>query len=864
MPITVNELKAANDAMLGNTNRGILFTTVNLSREAPRLSEMLSDLQAGVYTWEQFRNLVKQRLTVRSFPDFLDKFQPSFYYRLVPPPDAIVVDTPEGDAAEADAAEADDGEADASVVTGEAEGEAVGAAGDGAADEEFSVPTTLPEYEFSLEGGPAELGWRRVVITMDHPLFKNLSMHLKEKALTSATTVEVNVDAALWGFKPESQESLLRKSAKDLKSSSTKLMQEMRRNPKSPDTRRALEGYDRKLSDLENAVGDDLRVLPTITYGLAQARKALGAGGASGAGPAMGAFMLELGERARIIARPELPSETLKALPEAGQGTGGTGEIVLLRDALASRPLAKQEVQEIAKRPDTEQYPALVGTFMSEMIRLHKIQPMIGNMLAVVLQDPKQLATWNINAKEVEVFHDTFLGIYSMAVERFFSAIVPMFETLMGIYSLFNEFPADVRRGQPELIIANDELTDLWRVYNEELATFLRGACLQATNQYKDAVSFAVVPSVGPFRNNAPASPPSAFIHAGNFADEFHAPPAAEEKPDRGALYDSFEELRQAAAGDGGGFGRVSGAPEVMGLMQLGSECGFAVFFSPEEQVIAGRTRPEYLVALQDNYCPDSVVDKEWAVSGVLCLPDFVCLPPDGMLLTGKVMDGRSVGVEVPQIILRGCYVAAGRFMSNDNPEVLRSAIQKLPMEHRRAVPMQVRAPLPGIGVDLTKYPVLGATNLAPDHFLSDAIIRTLLGRDRSFLVFSHVAGQSPHIAVPRTLRRVRTDNGERYVLLNHWRQQVYLLRLFYAAYHIGHGGAWPTEEHMNFLMDRIVNWMGWYDNNREGFVNAFPSELEADRIIVEPVLEGGDVVSFILNLPFKAAVLGPLELSIE
>jgi hypothetical protein len=202
--------------------------------------------------------------------------------------------------------------------------------------------------------------------------------------------------------------------------------------------------------------------------------------------------------------------------------------------------------------------------------------------------------------------------------------------------------------------------------------------------------------------------------------------------------------------------------------------------------------------------------------------------------------------------------------MANDNAEVLRNEIQKLPMSQRRAAPMQVRATLPGVAVDLTKYPVLGATNLAPDHFLSDTIIRTLLGRDKSFLVFSHVSGQSPHIAAPRTLRRVRTDAGERYVMLHHWRQQTYLLRLFYAAYWKGRGGAWPTEAEMNTLMDQIVNWMGWYDKLREGFVNAFPSELEGDTIRVEPVKEGDDVVSYILDLRFKAAVLGPLELSIE
>ena len=538
MPITDVELKDANAAMLGNTNRGILFTTVNLSKDAKRLSGYLSDMAAGIYTWEQFRNIVRQNLTVKTFPEFLEKFEPCFYYRLAPPKDLASVDL---------SAPADEDETPLDTETAGSADEPEGETGNEAASEDeaavasVDMPTegvdadeyerdlglanSLPEYEFSLEGGPAELGWKRVPITMDHPLFKNLSQHLKERALTSKTTVDVSVDDALWGFKPQMAESLLRKTAQDFKSISKKLALESKRNPNSPETRNALEAYDRKLTELEAAIGDDLRVLPTITSGLATARKALGAGGASGAGPAMGAFMLEMGERAALMMRPEDPTKALKALGAGGDDPkalgAGSREIVPLSKALEiSRQKAKKaehKVTEIVKLPDNDQYPALVGSLMHDMVKRHKIQPVIGNMLSVVLQDAQQLATWNLSSKEVEVFHDTFLGIYSMAVENFFKAIVPMFETLMGVYALFNEFPSDVRRGQPELIVANDEITDLWRIYNDEMAIFMRSSCLQATHLYQDAISFAIVPSVAPFKNKAPASPPSNFIHAGDF-----------------------------------------------------------------------------------------------------------------------------------------------------------------------------------------------------------------------------------------------------------------------------------------------------------------------------------------------------------
>ena len=58
-------------------------------------------------------------------------------------------------------------------------------------------------------------------------------------------------------------------------------------------------------------------------------------------------------------------------------------------------------------------------------------------------------------------------------------------------------------------------------------------------------------------------------------------------------------------------------------------------------------------------------------------------------------------------------------------------------------------------------------------------------------------------------------------------------------------GGEWPTPEEMTQLMTSIVNWMGWYDRQREGYVNSFPGEMDGDAILVEPILEGGQLASF-------------------
>ena len=67
MPIDMQAFLKANEAMRANTNRAILFTTVNPDKKIRRLSEFLPDLEQGRVTWNQFREDHLRRLTVRSF-----------------------------------------------------------------------------------------------------------------------------------------------------------------------------------------------------------------------------------------------------------------------------------------------------------------------------------------------------------------------------------------------------------------------------------------------------------------------------------------------------------------------------------------------------------------------------------------------------------------------------------------------------------------------------------------------------------------------------------------------------------------------------------------------------------------------------
>ncbi len=112
MPITNETILEANRKMLGKTNRAILFARVNMDEHldpelpleerelTPSLETMLARINDT--SEEQFIAEVRENLTVTSFREFLDKFQPGFYYRVAGP---RAVEGQEEDGSEANGAE---------------------------------------------------------------------------------------------------------------------------------------------------------------------------------------------------------------------------------------------------------------------------------------------------------------------------------------------------------------------------------------------------------------------------------------------------------------------------------------------------------------------------------------------------------------------------------------------------------------------------------------------------------------------------------------------------------------------------------------------------------------------------------------
>jgi len=820
VPITNETILEANRSMLGKTNRSILFAKVNLDefldpealerdREyTPSLGSLLSRVEET--SDEQFLAMVRENLTVTSFAEFLDKFQPGFYYRVRGPQMA-------------QAAQGDE----APPV------------------EEAPGP---PQIEFSLEGGP---GWKKIRISADHPYIRCLRDLIKKRVRQDVSTFRVDVDASLFAFKPKNQRTLMRKIAEDVQVKNDRLMLEVKRNPASKDTVRALEAYQVAADDFQGALEDTVRVLPTVVYGLEQTANELKRQTPGGGPIDPNVYQIEFGKDRSLIASPrsmptmpalEAPAaESKKAkkltdgekkLLEGGGEAEGGGTALVRSDgastgtAIAVRTLdtALDKIreqgklvagQDIALVPQEKRFPIAVGKFMDKMIDRGMIAPLMGNLVATVLQNPKELALLNPDIRDVEHYHDMFLGVYSNAVESFLQTVTPLFETIMGVYLLFNEFPSDVRLPdsmKPELIIANDDLPYLFLSRPDELKKFFEGANAQANNQFRDAISFVIVPNVAEFKKKRPAKRKQDSI----MLDD--------------PILESIRAAQDALSPDADTYGKTTYVDEMLPLMDWGYQYGFQVLFSPEERVRAGRARREYLQNLNDAYAIDAVVERESGDCGILCLPDFTIMPPDGKLVTGKTAEGGiEVGVDVPELTVRSCYVAAGRLMANDVPDYLRRKLQRAKKEVS-----SMRSDLPGVGIDLSINPYLGETDLPTDHFLNDGLMSDLLSSNMPFLAFTHVSGRSPFLSVPRTLRRLHKEDGEQsYRHLHLFRQEIYLKRLLRAAWELGYGGSMPedNEKAVAMLSDHlsyILKWTKWYDP--EKLVNSFPSALKTGQ----------------------------------
>jgi len=775
-------LEQANAAMLHNTNRAILLTTVNPDQEAPCLSRLLEDLRDGLASgqssWDvyfQMQKEVERRLIVSSFREFLEKFRPCCHYR---------------------------SESSSASETGLWD----------LLDEQDlrSMMENLPQYRFSLSGGG---GWKKMPVMEDNFYLRCLLRRMTDpKPATPldprGSILELNTD--LFGYQPRNSYRACLINAEHAFASAKKLCLEYNRDPNSPELRKATEDYHSRMNRFGEVVSDELGILGAIVYGLDALTKTLPQNGHKTAGPEIFAEgMRNLGPLLEIVRK---------------QST---------HDRVDVTPL------EIMSLPGPQQYPAFIGQFLYKMVSLKRLSPCLGILAAFVLFPPKEIAAWKIPPETLRLIHTLCLGIYGQAHQNFIHETAPLFETLLGIYSLFQEVPEDVRDFRTKLIVANNELEDLQQVYKEELNNWFRFTCQQSLNQYRDALSFAIVPSVAPLVS-ANLSAPGPAIPARDLADFQPGTSIVEEPWQREEERRRREEelatvLRQRIQRKGV-CGSVTGAGDLIELMKLGDRCGFQVLFSPQERLIPGHTQSASIRKMQTDYTPAAVVNSDWADSGVLCTPEFVCLPNDDLSWSVDGDAGLVIPVGLQEILVRGCYVAAGILMANDEPRNLQVQLFRAPQTKSAASHLRVNSALPGIGLDLTLYPMFASTRLSAQSFLADAAPQRFLSNGQSFLVFAGTAGKSTGIVAARTLRRVSMPNGGfGYRPIHHFRQEVYLQRLFPAAHKLA-GGMAPNLNEMRDLLGNLLHGSHWYQGyvpNHTEIVNAIPGPLENNTIHV-------------------------------
>lgn len=819
MPITIETILEANRKMLGKTNRAILFATVNLDPflnpdspeedrvRTPSLRELLAlvnDLPE-----EEFVSEVRDKLLVRSFSDFITKFQPGFHYRVAPPKIDI-------DYRSLMSSDHVDESLDHNVAGGK-ENNSDG--GEEYVDNLENASDRLmppPEVEFSLEGGP---GWKKVSITQNHPYVRCLSQVIKQRLS------RLDLDASLFSYKPQEQRDQLRKLAEEVQVANDRLLLEAKKNPSSIHTKRALMAYDNAANKFQAALENIMRVLPAIVYGLEQTACELRQLAPGGSRSDANIYHIEFGKSRTLISTPrplpELPTDLKHpAVTDRNLSTQGVpqdkGNAISPRSLGNALDILREERQkyantDIATVPQERRFPLVVSKFIDEMISNNLIAPLMGNLVATILQNPKELSLLNPDIKEVEYYHDMFLSVYSNAVENFLKTVTPLFETIMGVYLLFNEFPDDVRIPEdfrPELIIANDDLLTLIETRKSELKTYFDISCGQATNQFRDAISFALVPRAATFQG---MDEPNEGRRPFSLLDD-----------------DMLENIRAIQEDNTDVIGNFTGSvylDEMLYLMKCGYNYGFQILYSPQGYVRTGHINVQNII---DSFAIDDVIEHDFADSMILCLPDFTIMPANGKLITGKTADGhREVGVDVPELTVASSFVAAGRLMANDIPEFLEN---KYVCYYKGEHPLLVNQELPGIGIDLSLHPYLGETNFPSSHFMRDSTLQELLRQDRPFLVFAYVAEHSPFLSSARTMRRMNLGDGnDVYRHVHLFRQEVYLSRLLRSAFALGFGGVWPANDseaeallagHITFIIENT----GWYAP--EQFLNSFPSEL--------------------------------------
>ena len=625
-------------------------------------------------------------------------------------------------------------------------------------------PVDGPALFFSLVG---KLDWRKIPITEEHLLLQRVDKFIAQRGRVDSPSERVDRDASLFNCRLLVNREDLYRLAADLSDKFDRIKDEVALDRDSQATRNAINAYDQTANSFADKIKDLIAALPIIFVDVDL-----------------------LGEK------PLEPGREASDRPESG-----ASDMNRMMDRLAA-----------ARRSAGDIGASLASALMS---RDH------GNGE----DDASRKAASDARH---------FQRIYTDAVRDFLEVTTPLFEQILGMYLLFHEFPDRDRvfspgdtRGEdpyaPEVIFANDYLADLCETRDAELRRVFEMTNAQAANQFRDSISFAVVPQAAPFRQPRPPARDRQPISIDD--DLFTRIDAAQR----------FSVMRDSDTASSS----VAYLDDITKIMDWGDAFGFQVLFSPEEKLLAERVGRGDLAEIERSYALESLTTRAEADALVLCVPDYPIVPPDGKLIVGRGPDGEDVAVKVPGLVIRSCYIAAGRLMANDVPECLEVSVRLA----GRGDNTRVNSELPGVAVDLARYPFLREPDLPGCSSVPAGVLESLRAEHMPFAVFTPLPG--PAACPPRTLRRDSPGLVPKYRHLHLFRQERHLIRLLRAANSMD-GGTLPgdageAEAVLTNAIRAILDDPRW--SRPSNAVNVFPGALEEDGCSVRHA--GGSAYRF-------------------
>ena len=264
--------------------------------------------------------------------------------------------------------------------------------------------------------------------------------------------------------------------------------------------------------------------------------------------------------------------------------------------------------------------------------------------------------------------HNDYLDMFTSAQEKFLKCAKPAIETLLGIYSFFNQHKIQSKSGmKPELLITNCDPEQLTKSANlVRLETYL--ASVNSKTDSDKAVWFGILPNLG-------------------------LSSASDEKE----VKQVFKTSKTKKKSD------LCTMETLSSLLNLLAEYQVKLFFSFEtgEDTTFDKVSREGIGAFQDRCLP--LMDKDFSAYAVPCLPNITVVPKNKSgVITGRLLktDGESVEVSKEQedvrrfwllgVYIPAAFVAAGIAAAWQCPEYLREKFRK-----------KVDSALPGVRFDI-------------------------------------------------------------------------------------------------------------------------------------------------------------------